>query len=738
MTDKTILASGEEIVTTTCASHCGGSCVLKLHLKDGIITRIETDDGAEPQLRACLRGRAYRQRVYASDRLLYPMRRIGERGEGKFERISWDEAIDTVAREIIRVRDTYGAASILYLQLGGDIHNLNNAHQMRRVLSLAGGCTTRWGSPSFQAALYAQSITYGTCYTDNTRNDLVNSRLIIMWGWNPTSTITGVNTNWYLAQAKEAGAKIIAVDPRYTDSAATFAHEWIPIRPGTDGAMMLAMAYIMIEENLQDQEFLDTHTIGFNKFKDYVTGMDDGIAKTPLWAESITGVSATTIRNLAYEYATIKPAALMTGIAPGRTAFGEQYHRIAITLAAMTGNIGIHGGDAAGWAWSSIRGGYPYKIVWGDLYQIGQGASVVNPVDAQVSIPPKGSPYGYLASRVHGCDTADFIQKGKAGGYPADCRLLAVVNCNFVNAFPDVNRTVQALKSNKLEFIFIQEQFMTPTAKFADIILPTSTYMERNDIANGVGLAFYGYVKKAIEPLGECKSHLEIAKLLASRLGVNFSDKTEENLLSEMVVDSEIPDYEQFKQKGVYRISLPKPYVAFEKQIKEPVNNPFPTPSGKIEIYSQQLAELNNPEIPPLPKYINTWESRDDPLAAKYPLQLITTHFKRRANAQFDNIPWLRELETQAVWINSYDAQARGISNGDLVRVFNDRGQIVIPAKVTERIVLGVVDIPHGAWYDPDDKGVDKGGCANVLTNSTYSPGGALAYNTCLVQIQKE
>ena len=354
--------SGEEIVTTTCASHCGGSCILKLHLKDGVITRIETDDGEEPQLRACLRGRAYRQRVYAPDRLLYPMKRIGERGEGKFERISWDEALDTIASEIIRVRDTYGPASILYLHMGGDLGNLHTAGQMAKVLSLAGGFTEAWGMTSFQGGMYAQQVTYGTHYTCNTRDDLVNSRLIIMWGWNPASTITGVNTNWYLAQAKEAGAKIVAVDPRYTDSAATFAHQWIPIRPGTDGAMLLAMAYVMIKENLQDQQFLDTYTLGFDKFKDYVTGIEDGVAKTPAWAEAITGVPATTIENLAREYATIKPAALMAGIAPGRTAYGEQYHRIAITIAAMTGNIGIHGGDAAGRAWESVIGGYPYKM----------------------------------------------------------------------------------------------------------------------------------------------------------------------------------------------------------------------------------------------------------------------------------------------------------------------------------------------------------------------------------------
>lgn len=733
MPDKTTMESGEEIVTTTCASHCGGSCILKLHLKDGVITRIETDEGEEPQLRACLRGRAYRQRLYAPDRLLYPLKRTGQRGEGEFKRISWDEALDSVAGEIIRVRDNYGPANILFVAMAGDLGNLHNIGQMSKLLALAGGCTMPWGMTSFQAGVYAQRATYGAFNTSNNRDDLINSRLIIMWGWNPVSTIAGVNTNWYLAKAREAGSRIVAVDPRYTDSAATFAHEWIPIRPGTDGAMLLAMAYVMIQEKLQDQEFLNTYTIGFNKFEEYVTGKVDKTAKTPSWAEAITGVPATTVENLAREYANTKPAALMAGIAPGRTAYGEQYHRIAITLAAMTGNIGIHGGDAAGRAWESLGMGYPYTMNPWKYVLAG------NPVDQQVPRPPKGSPTGYRASRVHGCDLADFILKGRAAGFHADCKLIAVVNCNLVNAFPDVNKLVGALRSKQLEFIFVMEQFMTPTARFADIILPTNTFMERNDIVNGVGLSFYGYARQAVEARGESKSQFEIANLLAARLGISdFSDKAEEDFLREMVTESEIPDYEEFRQKGIYRIKLAEPYVALSKEIEDPVNNPFPTPSGKIEIYCQRWADLNHPELPAIPQYVETWESSNDTLAAKYPLQLITTHLKRRANNQFDNIPWLRELEPQEVWINGADAKARDISDGDPVRVFNDRGEMVIPAKVTERIMPGVVDIPHGAWYNPDENGVDRGGCANVLTKAVYSPGGAYAYNTCLVQVQKE
>jgi anaerobic dimethyl sulfoxide reductase subunit A len=728
--ERDVSKPDKDVVITTCASHCGGACVLKLHLENGIITRIETDDGAEPQLRACLRGRAYRQRMYAPDRLLYPMKRIGERGEGKFEQISWDEAIDTVASEIIRVRDTHGPASILFLPLGGDLSDLHTPAALASVLALTGGFTATWDRVSFGGGIYAQIVTYGTHYTCNTRDDLLNSRLIILWGWNPAVTVGGVNTGWYLARAKEAGTRIVVIDPRYTESAAIFSHQWIPIRPGTDAAVLIAMAYVMINENLQDQKFLDTYTLGFDRFKDYVLGLEDGAPKTPQWAEVITGVSAAEIVKLAWQYATLKPAAFMAGIAPGRTAYGEQYHRAAITLAAMTGNIGIHGGDAAGRSWESVIGGYPYKMA--------PPFTVVNPVDVQAPDPPPGSPWQYKASRIHRCNIPDFIEKGKAGGFLADCKLIAVANSNYVNSFPNINRIVRALKSKKLEFIFVQEQFMTATAKFSDILLPTNTFFERNDIDNGVGLAFYGYVKKAVESRGESKSHLDIAALLARRLGISgFGNKTEEERLRQMVKNSEIPNYDEFRDKGVYRIKLSEPYVAFKKQIEDPAHNPFPTVSGKIEIYSQQLAELNHPKIPPIPKYIETWESRNDPLTAKYPLQLITTHFKRRANAQFDNIPWLRELVAQAVWINPTDAGTRDISDGDTVRVFNNRGEIRIPARVTERIMPGVVDVPQGAWYDPDENGVDRGGCANVLTRDAYSPGGATNYNTALVQVEK-
>ena len=724
----------ERVVHTTCASHCGGTCVLRVHIKGGVITRIESDGSDEPQMRACARGRAYRQRVYDPDRLLFPMKRKGARGEGRFERISWEEALDRVAKELLRVRDTYGPASIVNIWSPGDLNQLHTYRQIHKVLCRIGGYTKTWGAYSFQGGIFGAQTTYGTFRAGNSRDDLLNSELIILWGWNPANTICGTNTSWYLAQARESGTKVVAVDPRFTDTAAVLADRWIPIIPGTDAAMLLAMAHVIIRNGWQAQAFLERYTAGFEHFRDYVLGVEDGVAKTPAWAEEISGVAANVIEDLAKEYATRKPAALLCGIAPGRTAYGEQYHRAASTLAAMTGNVGIHGGDAAGRAWES-GSWYPYKMAYGMALRPEDGTNPVYDVDTAVGTQSTSHPL-YNPSGVHYMNLADCILRGKAGNCPADIKLAFVVNSNYLNQVSNINKIVKALK--KLEFIVVLEQVMTATAKFADILLPTATFLERNDIDCGVGAPFYGFVNKAIEPVGECKTHFQIAHDLAEHMGfADFGDKTEDELLREMVDGTEISDYEEFKKRGIYHLEFDEPYVAFRKEIEDPVNNPFSTPSGRIEIYSQALADLKDPKIPPVAKYIETWESRNDPLAKKYPLQLISTHFKRRTHGQFERVPWLRELEPQAMLINRADAEARSIKDGDRVRVFNNRGEIVIVAKVMERIMPGVVDIPQGAWYEPDKRGVDRGGNPNVLTRDEASPGGAFPYNTCLVEVEK-
>ncbi|MFQ5826853.1 MAG: molybdopterin-dependent oxidoreductase, partial [Dehalococcoidia bacterium] len=724
-------SQGVKIITTACNSHCGGCCILKVHVKDGAIIHIETDDGEEPQYRACSRCRAYRQRVYAPDRLLHPLKRVGERGAGQFEKVSWDEALTIVAGEIKRVRETYGPEAIMLRGSAGDIGWLHGWRCVDVLLNMMGGYSQSWASSSYEAGNFATVATYGSFQTRHTRDDLLHSRLIILWGWNPANSIQDTNTSWLLARAREGGARIICIDPRFTESAATLAHQWVPIRPGTDAAMLIAMAQVIIDEGLQDQAFVDKYTVGFEQFGDHVMGKEDGQPKTPAWAEAITGVPAATIAELAREYARAKPAALIGGIAPGRTAYGEQYHRAAMTLAAMTGNIGIHGGDPAGRNWTGLLG-YPFMKLGRGMYG--------GPNEVEAKLPPR--PYSLTTKGFHApghiniSRIADAILRGKAGGYHADIKLLYTVNTNYLNQHSNVNKIVQALK--KLEFFVLHEQFMTPTAKFADIVLPSNTFLEKNEVTVSEGIPMFGFMKKVIDSVGESKSHLDICIELAKKLGVkDYSDRTEVAWLAEIAKPSIIPDFNEFQEKGFYRAPLSEPHVAFREQIEDPENHPFPTPSGKIEIYSQKVADLNHPQLPPIPKYIETWESPHDPLAQRYPLQLISSHFKTRAHTQFHTTPWLRELVPQAVTINAKDARSRGIGSGDMVRVFNDRGEMVIPALVTERIMPGVVDVPEGAWYDPDENGVDRGGCVNVLSLDEPSPGGAMVTNTALVQVER-
>lgn len=707
--------SKDKIIHTLCSSHCGGTCEIKVHVREGKIIRSEpVEKDGRPSM--CLRGHAYRQRVYSPDRLLYPLKRTGPRGSGEFTRISWDEALETIAGELKRIKATYGNAAILHFCSMCDPYVLHHVAPFHSLLCEFGGYTAPWGLISNEGLAFSAGVTFGAREKGRRLEQIMQARLIIMWGWNPVTTAMGTHTPWALGQAKEKGTRFIYVDPRYSDSAATFADEWIPIRPGTDVAVMMAMAHVIIKENLQDQQFIDRYTVGFDTLKNYVLGVEDGIPKTPEWAEAISDMPATAIAYLARKLACDKPAILGTSIAPGRTAYGEQFHRAATALEAITGNLELENYTPSPRSFRFIP---PFP------FQLNQVEKDVTP--RRTAIPYRGSSVNSSA-RVNVSSFADAVLKGKAGGYPADYKFMWLSNNNYLNQLGDINTALKAF--NKLEFILVTEQFMTATAKIADIVLPVCTYLERCDLlppikVYSVDRSQFTFLEKAIEPLGESKSQLQICQALAIKLGIdNYGNKSDEELARYIV------------EEGSKKIDA-KPKATPKKEPTDPDQKLFPTPSGKVEINSSIVEKMKHPLIPAIPKYLETWESRNDPLADKYPLQLITPHFKRRAHSQFDNLPWLRELQDQAITINSSDAEARGIKHGDMVRVFNDRGETRIPARVTERIMPGVASLPQGAWYTPDENGIDHGGSANMLTRNVTSPAGAFPGHTALVQIKK-
>jgi anaerobic dimethyl sulfoxide reductase subunit A len=753
----------DKVVWSTCNVNCGSRCPVRLFVKEGEVVRIETDNTGEEssgphEIRACLRGRGLRQWVYAKERLLHPLRRVGKRGEGRFERISWNQALDTIAAKLNRILETYGNEAVFRIYGTGNLGGVvSSRDQIDRLMHILGGRLDLHNSYSTAQITHAMQYTYGDIQTGNNISDLVNSKLAVFFGNNPAETrMSGGGTVRDLVVAKQkSGVPIIVIDPRHTDTAAGFADEWIPIRPGTDAALVGGLAHVLITEGWVDQDFLDSHCLGYdqatmpagippnNSYKDYILGHGpDRSPKTPAWAAAITGIPARRITRLAREIGTAKPAYITQGWGPQRHAAGEQSARAICMLPILTGNLGVPGGN------SGDREG-PFGIAFPGI-PVGE-----NPV--KTSIP--------CFMWTQAIDDPSNLTALNGGLLGKECLetpikfIWSFASNTLINQHSDINRTKNILSDEKkCEMIVVIDNMMTASARFADILLPATSSFEESDLcyqSYGMELGALILRQKAIEPLGECRTLFDICAQVAQRMGVaeEFTEgRNHDQWVEHMYhqcrkVKPELPeDYRNAVETGLFKWARSgEPRVGLKKFRDDPVRHPLNTPSGKIEIFSPRLWDMAQtwqlPEgdlITALPEYHPTWGDPNVSQAPPYPLQCVGHHYKQRTHSSYGNNPWLEEVAPQMVWMNPLDARQRGIRHGDRVRIFNPFGQTLVRAKVTPRIMPGVLSLPQGAWHHAGTDGVDQNGCINVLTNQRPSPvAKGNPQHTNLVQAEK-
>ena len=712
------------IVSVASSCDCGSKCKMLATVSEGCLLQIQPDtDGTEMRFVGCPRGRAYGHTYLTSKRLRYPMERIGQRGDGKFRRITWKEAASKVATATKEAGEKHGPGSRFVINAAGVSAAIRGDRFMKNLLACDGGYLNYYNYYSAACAVYITPYLYGTVLAGNHESCYVDSKLIILWGFNPATCHYGLDTKDYFAQAKEKGAKIIAIDPRESDSVMTLADEWIPIKPSSDTALIDALAYVIWDEGLQDQEFMDKFCIGFDEdhmpegvpagesYHSYLFGKKDGIHKTPEWAEPITGIPAKTICKLAREYATTKPAALLPGYAPQRTLVGEQVCRGFVALACMTGNVGVLGGST----------GVPYLKQGHDAPGM---ALYPNPYPGEI-------PVFQWTRAIDEPETLDPVYRGLKGVNKLDSGikvLYSLASGIVINQHSNINDTKRILQApDKLDCLVLSDLFMTPSAEFADILLPAVSFFEVDNIPGTWADDDYLLYNHAItKPLFGGRFEYdwirEVAEIMGHKEQFDSGHDSKESWLRQIyencrASEHELPDFDTFKERSYYIFKERKPVVNFQDNIYNGV--PFNTPSGKIEIFSKTLYDLGRPDdIPGTPRHIYCVEGPEDKLIEKYPLQLIAYHTKRRCHSQGDGTAILQELDPTALWINPDDAASRQIKDGDMVEVFNDRGVMRVPAKVTKRIVAGVIAVSEGGWYKAGKDGADLGGSINVLTMS--------------------
>jgi anaerobic selenocysteine-containing dehydrogenase len=690
-----------KLVPIACNLDCGGGCAITAEFDGEKITCVKENPLAGKYLQGCVRGFQIDRAQHAEDRLTKPLIRTGPRGSGQYREASWDEALDLVAERLLEIREKYGAESVLHLGGSGAPRGMlhNTKRTVLRFLSMYGGYTGRSLSYSTAATTYTTPYVLGTNQTGLDAGAIEDSNLIILWGANVVDNRFGSELEQRIREAKARGVKIVVIDPRNTRTSKTLSTDWIQVYPGTDSALMLEMLYVLITEGYVNHEYVEKYSYGFNRLEQHVLG-SDGVPKTPEWAEKVCGTPTEQIKWLARLYGETHPTALLPGLSIQRTIGGEEAVRLAIALQTATGNLGVKGGSSGAYT-STLPGP-----------RVGSLPVPSNPKN--IEVPTYTWPHAVL--------------EGKRGGFPSDIKAIYNVGGNYLNQGSDISLSIEAFKN--VEFSVCHDKFLTPTAMHCDVVLPVTTFLERNDIIAGGG-NFVLFSNKVYEPIPDVKNDYDIFCLLAERMGFEeeYSEgKTETDWLREFVAASEMPDYEEFKQRGIY-MGVDQKRVAFKDFIEDPKKNPLNTPSGLIQISSESFARTGASAYP---------VSRPLELSEVYPLRMITPKSRYRINSTNYNIEWFREREEQQLLMHPEDAAVRGIQDGEAVHVSSPQGTVRIPVSVTTDIMKGVVCLLEGAWACFNEDGVEVNGSVNALTSTVPTlPSHGSRTHSVNVQVKK-
>ena len=662
-----------------CPKDCFGSCSLEVEVEKGKVVKVRGNRNSPVnQGRICIKGKNYPNMVYSSERLLYPLQRIDKRGKGEFKRISWEQALDIIYKKLKNLKEQYGPESVLYYNRFANLGVMKNCAY--GFWYQFGGFTSTYGGLCDAAAQEAINLTYGEV-KHNKISDLENSKLIILWGSNPA--YTNIHLMHYVNKAVDKGAKLITIDIRENESGAK-SYLYLNPRPGTDGCLVLGIANQLIENNIIDDSFIKDHTFGFAEFKKMAK-------EYPLSKVSdITGIPLHKIEAMIGFIKNTPDYALICGMGVQRYTNGGQTIRAISLLPALTGSIGKKG---CGFYFSDRQAP---ELNW-------------------IFSPPKckrirnSIPVAKLASELD--NQAD-----------PPVKVMWIEQANPMTSNPNTNLLAQGM--NKLDLIVVVDLFLTDTARIADIILPATSMFEYYDLITGYGHSYIQLQQKLIEPPGECKHESEMYRLLGKKFGFNLDYLPENNLstIEKIISSSNLNvDIDELREK---------PYLHSNYQEIAFSDLKFNTPTQRIEFFSQRMRDRWGEA--PLPTYNEPLENKysSPSIYNKYPLSLTSSHAYNKMNSQFSDISILKE--EPFVCINPRDAAKRGINENNRVKVYNERGNLVLKAILTEKVTSGIVHTYFGWWG-----GVHQANINKLVGDYVSDIGYGTAFQNCLVEIQK-